>query len=71
MKKRDYEGHLLTGKITLKYFSISSLLKIMGVGTHQRGMAQIFVTVRLTGAKKESMSRKMSLVTSVLVRGNK
>ena len=24
----------------------------MGVGTHQRGMAQIFVTVRLTGAKK-------------------
>ena len=43
----------------------------MGVGTHQRGMAQIFVTVRLTGAKKESMSRKMSLGTSVLVRGNK
>ena len=60
-------GHLLTGKITLKYFSISSLLKIMGVGTHQRGMAQIFVTVRLTRAKKESMSRKMSLGTSVLV----
>ena len=64
-------GHLLTGKITLKYFSISSLLKIMGVGTHQRGMAQTYVTVRLTGAKKESMSRKMSLGTSVLVRGNK
>ena len=51
------------------FFNIFSPL--MGVGTHQRGMAQIFVTVRLTGAKKESMSRKMSLGTSVLVRGNK